>query len=126
VLPHSAAPFCYPRVLGDVALDSQDDLIHLPLAEKVDRLVSDVFGGVHHVRKLEYRSNHWLCVPFGSLATFDDDRLTRIVIASHEYGIRAEIDNHGMLGLKILLHNRISRDGRLFQRHPTIEAVLQR
>ena len=107
-------------------MEGYDDLIDLPFNEKVERFVIDVFGGVHRVRKLEEKSNHWLCVPFGPLSTFDDDRLTRIVIASHTYGIRAEIDNHGMRGLKILLHNRVSRDGRLFQRHPTIETVLQR
>lgn len=101
------------------------DLVTLPLAEKVDRFVSDVFGGVHRVAKLEQKGHYFLCIPRGTLATYDDDKLTRIVIASHKYGIRAEIDNHGMRGLKILLHNRVSREGRMFDRHPTIETVLQ-
>lgn len=101
------------------------DLVTLPLAEKVDRFVSDVFGGVHRVAKLEQKGHYFLCIPRGTLATYDDDKLTRIVIASHKYGIRAEIDNHGMRGLKILLHNRASREGRMFDRHPTLETVLQ-
>lgn len=102
------------------------DLISLSLADKVDAFVSDVFGGVHRVWKLENKGNYWLCVPRGTVATYDDDKMTRIVIASHKYGIRAEIDNYGMRGIKILLHNRVSRVGRMFERHPTIETVVAR
>jgi hypothetical protein len=105
--------------------NSEPDLISLDLAENVERFVGFVFGGVHRVRRLECKGHYYLCIPHGPLSTFDDDKLTRIVIAGHKYGLRAEIDNHGMRGLKILLHNRSSREGRLFQRHPTIETVLQ-
>jgi hypothetical protein len=104
---------------------TETDLITLELSEKAERFVSDVFGGSHRVKKLELQGNYYLCVPYGTLATYDDDKLTRIVIASHKYGLRAEIDNHGMRGLKILLHNRICRIGRLFDRHPTLEMVAQ-
>lgn len=100
------------------------DEINLSFSEKVGRFVDDVFGGQHHVAKLENRKNHWLCIPRGTLATFDDDKLTRIVIASHKYGIRAEVDNHGIRGLKILLHNRTSREGRMFERHPNLQTLL--
>jgi len=102
------------------------DLIHLDFDEKAERFVSDVFGGDHRVSRLERKSNHWLCVPRGSLSTWDDDKLTRIVIASHKYGIRAEVTNHGMRCVKILLHNRTSREGRMFKRHPTIEQAIER
>lgn len=104
--------------------ETQEDLIDLDFDDKADRFVSDVFGGVHRVAKFERKCNHWMCVPYGSLSTWDDDKLTRIVIASHKYGIRAEVDNHGMRGVKILLHNRASREGFLHKRHPTIETVL--
>jgi hypothetical protein len=107
--------------MGTMAVDP----ISMDLQDKASYFVSDVFGGVHRVRKLENKGHYYVCIPHGTLATYDDDKLTRIVIASHKYGIRAEIDNHGMRGLKILLHNRVSRDGRMFDRHPTIETVLQ-
>ena len=102
-----------------------DDLIDLQFDAKVLRFVDDVFGGTHRVSKLADKGHFWLCVPRGTLATFDDDKLTRIVIASHKYGVRAEVDNNGMRGLKILLHNRTSRDGRTFRRHPKIEDVVK-
>lgn len=100
------------------------DLISLSLDEKAELFVSYVFGGLHRVRKLERASNHYVCIPHGTLATYDDDRLTRVVLASHRYGLRAEVDNHGMRGIKILLHNRKSRTGRIFERHPMIADVV--
>jgi hypothetical protein len=96
----------------------------MPLAHKVDAFVDYVFGGRHRVHKLTELNTHWVIVPHGSLATFDDDRLTRIVMASHRLCLRAEIDNHGMRGVKILLHNRRGRTGPLHYRHPTIEDVV--
>lgn len=102
------------------------DAINMDLADKADHFVSDVFGGVHRVRKLENRGNYYLCVPRETLATYDDDKLTRIVIASHKYGVRAEVQLNGTRGLKILLHNRTSRDkGRMFERHPKLSDVLE-
>jgi hypothetical protein len=102
------------------------DPIHMDLASKVDYFVSDVFGGVHRVRKLENRGHYYLCTFHGSLATYDDDKMTRIVIASHKYGVRAEVLPNGINGLKILLHNRISRDkGRMFERHPKLSDVTE-
>jgi len=110
---------------GVMEVDIVEDLIELPFHQKVDYFVSDVFGGVHRVRKLLNEHNHYVCIPHGTLATYDDDKLTRIVVASHRYGLRAEITNHGMRGLKILLHNRTHRSGRMFERHPKMTEVME-
>lgn len=101
------------------------DPIHMDLQDKVSYFVSDVFGGVHRLRKMENKGNHYVCIPHGSLATYDDDKLTLIVIASHKYGVRAEVQTNGMHGLKILLHNRTAREkGRMFERHPKLADVI--
>ena len=116
----------YPIPAGSKLIKlSPPDLVDMPFADKVYEWVSIVFGGEHHLVRLENKGHYYLCIPRGTLATFDDDRLTRIVLASHRYGLRAEIDNHGMRGLKILLHNRPSRNGRMWERHPTIEQAIQ-
>lgn len=99
------------------------DFVELPFKEKVECFVNEVFGGEHRVRKLVHNHNHFVCVPHGTLCTFDDDKLTRIVIASHRYGVRAEVDSYGMQGVKILLHNRASRQGRMYERHPSLAEV---
>ena len=101
------------------------DPIDLPLSEKVNEFVSFVFGGVHHVRKCECMGHFYQIVPWGGLSTYDDDKLTKIVIASHDLGLRAQVDNYGMRGVKIMLHNRASRDGMLHKRHPTMETALK-
>lgn len=102
------------------------DPIHMDLQDKVSYWVSDVFGGVHRLRKFENKGHYYLCILHGSLATYDDDKLTRIVIASHKYGVRAEVQSNGMHGLKILLHNRTARDkARMFERHPRLVDVLE-
>jgi hypothetical protein len=101
------------------------DLIGMSLDQKAECFVGFVFGGAHRVAKFEPKGNHVLCVPFHSLATFDDDKLTQIVIASHKLGLRAEVTNNGMRGLKILLHNRPLREGRMWERHPRLEDVLR-
>jgi len=100
------------------------DPIHMDLQDKASFFVSDVFGC--RVRKLENKGHYYVCIPHGTLATYYDDKMTRIVIASHKYGVRAEVQTNGMHGLKILLHNRTSRDkGRMFERHPKLLDVLE-
>lgn len=102
-----------------------EDPINLSLDEKAEEWVYYVFGGVHRVSKLEKQVNHYVCVPYGSVSTYDDDHLTKIVLASHKFGLRAEITNNGMRGLKILLHNRTGRTGRLYERHPEISETIK-
>lgn len=103
------------------------DPIELTLEQKVDHFVSKVFGGEHHCRKVVFAGNHYVVVPnTPSVSTFDGDRLTRIVLASHELGLRAELTNHGMIGIKILLHSRTTRKvGKYWERHPTIEDAVE-
>lgn len=97
----------------------------LPLKEKVALFVDYVFGGEHHLKSLREKSSYFELIPHGTLATYDGAELTRIVMASHRYCIRAEVQNNGMQGLKILLHNRTVRSGKLWERHPTIEAMIK-
>jgi hypothetical protein len=96
------------------------DLINLTFSEKVETFLSNVFGGRHRVAKIIEHPTFCEVIPHGSLSTFDDDKLTLIVIESHDLGLRAEVTNHGMRGVKIMLHNRKSREGRLYARHPTL------
>jgi hypothetical protein len=111
----------------DFSEKPQPDLIELTFAEKVESFIDDVFGGRHHVRKIEDKGHHVKLVIFDGIATYDGDTMTRIVIASHELGLRAELSANGMRGLKILLHNRVSRTGcPMYQRHPTLETVINK
>ena len=98
----------------------------LLLSDKVSIFVNHVFGGRHHLSKLEDNNGSFVCVPFTpSLSTFDDDILTRIVLTAHRLCLRAEITNNGFRGIKIILSNRRGREGMLHHRHPTINQAIE-
>ncbi len=59
------------------------------------------------------------------LSTFDFDRLTRLVLAAHDCCVRVEIDSSGPRMLKLRLHPRQGREGEMWQRHPTMEELLE-
>lgn len=101
------------------------DPINLPFNEKFDRWVDFVFGGRWRVRKITRDSAESLWVmPYGSMATFDDDKLTLVVLASHLFGLRAEITTNGFHGLKILVSDRRVRSGQYWETHPGFEGLL--
>lgn len=98
----------------------------MTLTEKVRCVVDFVWGGEHHLRRLVEKNAgfFWQAVPFGSLATFDDSKLTRLVLACHVYCVRAEIEGNGPRGIRVLFHNRKGRVGSMYERHPTIAEAL--
>ena len=102
-----------------------EDPINWPLEQKVDEFIEIVFGGKHHVQKFEMKFNHAVIVPYGSMATVDGSRLTTVVFAAHQLGLRVDIENHGMRGIRLLCHSRSVREGSLTKRHPTIIEALK-
>lgn len=86
----------------------------------------DLFGGFHHVRgnikdcgrgvQLNTRSTHF--------ATFDFDGLTRAVFMAHDRCMRLEIATSGPGMICLKLHKRHTREGRLMERHPTLEEAV--
>lgn len=58
------------------------------------------------------------------MASFDNDTLTRLVLVSHDEGVRAAIFPRTFRELTVALHTRPAREGRLWERHPTIEQAV--
>jgi hypothetical protein len=101
------------------------DLIELPLSEKVDLFIDYVFGGRHHTTKV-IDHKFWFEVKFHQdVATWDGNIMTKIVVASHDLGLRASLDPNGLRGLKLMLHNRKQRDT-ISRGHPTLEEHLEK
>ena len=90
------------------------------------KLLIRLFMGEHHLAgKIEpwgFGIRHIVNNP--QLATFDFNRLTRLVLLAHEMCIRAEINPHAFKYLSIALHKRHRRNGSIFERHPTIEEAI--
>lgn len=98
------------------------DLIQLQPVERIERVVDYAFGGLHHTRGLKRHKEgngfEWweFTVSDGSMATEDADELTRLVIASLEYGVRAEVSGGGPYRIKVRLFPRNQRGGHLHER----------
>ena len=93
-----------------------EDPINWPLERKVDEFIEIVFRGKHHVQKFEMKHNHAVVVPYGSMATVDGSRLTTVVFAAHQLGLR---------GIRLQCHSRSVREGCITKRHPTIIEALK-
>ena len=91
------------------------------------KLLADLFGGFHHITtpirafgsgiELNAHANH--------LATYDFDGLTRLVVLAHDRMVRAEIRPSGPRMLKFALWKRHTREGSMFERHPTMEDAVR-
>jgi len=94
-------------------------------------LLGYAFGGIYHIDKqvirADFQSNHHVSVCIGSsLATFDDDILTRLVFLAHQMHIRFAVKGAAPGYIRMEFWPRQSREGRMFERHPTLdEAVAQ-
>lgn len=84
-------------------------------------LLCDLMGGKHHIdgsiREWGY-GIYWN--QLSSVSTFDYDLLTRAVILAHDRCIRLEIRPAGPRNIAFAFTKR-RRDGRMSERHPTIE-----
>lgn len=92
------------------------------------KFLADIHNGFHHmfgkvhnwgtgIKLNSTCSNH--------LATFDYNNLTRLVVLAHDKMIRVEIVPSGPNMIGIVCHKRKSREGRMYERHPTIEDAIK-
>jgi len=89
-------------------------------------LLADLFQGYHHIcsEPKEHGTGIALNTSCHRLATFDFSGLTRAVFLAHDRMIRLEIRPSGPGMLKLMLHKRHKREGRMHERHPTVEQAL--
>lgn len=90
------------------------------------KMFADVVGGFHHVcgefKEFGYgiKVHHY----GGGFATFDYSRLTGLVVLAHDRMIRVEVIPSGPGRIGFGLWKRHSREGRMSERHPTIEDAI--
>ena len=106
------------------------DLIELPPVERMERLVGYAFGGLHHVYKLKRNVEGngyewWKFHVFDDVSTHDSDILTRVVIASLEYGVRVSVVQSGPGMVGFILHPRKMREGSFHERIDTPEKAIK-
>lgn len=100
------------------------------IEDKVERVLCQTFGGLHHVhtwgRREVNATVHGIKMSLhtGTLQTFDADALTRLVVAAHDECVRVEITGGTPGYITCWFHVRDGREGRYWQKHPTMEQAL--
>lgn len=101
------------------------------------RDVADLLGyllkGIYHdekaIRKVDWSNKHYIEYKtyggHGNWASFDFDYLTQLVFLAHHMAIRVEITPVNFTHIRILFHRR-SRNGDIYQRHPTLDEAVAR
>ena len=88
-------------------------------------LLAKVFHGEHNVPPVRSFGKGIKChVHSGQLATFDFDYLTRLVVLGHDQCIRVEVCQGGPGTVGVVLFKRHTREGRMTERHPTMEDAM--
>lgn len=94
--------------------------------QRAEAVMFAAFGGKHRWPKVKISQypQYWECNPIGDLATYDSDKLTKLVIAAHEHCVRVSVGPSGPGMVKVMIHNRKGREGRMHERHPTLDQAL--
>lgn len=103
-----------------------------PFAHAAIELIAMVFGGAHNApinwRKAEIdESSVHVCTRWAPLATWDFNKLTRLVVASHDLMIRVVISGVAPNTMKLGLHPRLTRSPAqtIGRRMPTLDDAVE-
>jgi hypothetical protein len=89
------------------------------------KMFAKVVRGFHHVGAEFKPHGYGIKVAFsGSLATWDSNTLTRLIVASHDEMVRVEIVPSGPYRVGIAMWRRHQRDGSIMKRMPTIDEAV--
>lgn len=92
-------------------------------------LLGDVHCGLNHVFGKVHKWGEGIKLNStcsNSLATFDFDGLTHLVVLAHDRMIRVEITPSGPGMIGFVCSKRNTREGRMHERHPSIEEAITR
>ena len=95
--------------------------------KKCYRMLCDLVGGPHHIRgKITDTCGYGIQTNVSTdWATFDGCSLTSLVVLAHDRGIRASLEPLNMQYMRLVLDARQGRQGRFWQRHPTLEGHVE-
>ena len=106
--------------------NKQTDFTRRAIGLLVDGFQTGVYNLPINWKRVDWRHGNGVSFVIRSegLATYDFNKLTRLVIGAHEECIRLEISPHTFSHLKINMWPRKSREGNMYERHPTIEDAI--
>lgn len=92
------------------------------------KMLCDLVGGDHHVSGTVKPHGSGIennTTATAGFSTFDFSYLTTAVLLAHDRCIRFSIEPSGPRMLKLVFHKRHSREGRMHEKHPTIEQAIE-
>lgn len=94
--------------------------------DEAEEFFGILFLGKHHIPgDVKPFGRGWKVNSYsGQLATFDFDGLTRLVFLAHDKCVRVELVQGGPGRIGIAIWKRHSRNGDIYDRHPTIKTAL--
>ena len=104
-----------------------------PLGVEAADFLGDLYLGIYHMdtrslRKVRWDDPYYMLVQLpacSSLATFDGNMLTRIVVLSHDRMLRVDITSVNFNYMSRLIHKREVRVGNTSERMPTMEKHIE-
>lgn len=100
---------------------------------RVATLLSLWLGGLHHFfpagkRLPNFADDRFIEATLGhvTLDTFDGSGMTRLVFLAHALCIRVEVEGAAPRYLRFAFTRRAGREGRIFERHPTLASAARR
>lgn len=103
-----------------------------PLGIEVADILGQVFLGIYHIdhtvlrRNVDWGNKYFISLVLDkSLATFDFNELTCLVVLCHDRMIRLSIDGAKKGCITLLFHQRKGRAGRMSERMPFLEEQIK-
>jgi hypothetical protein len=99
---------------------------------QVAEIIGTVYKGIYHIdqtaqhKRTEWHSDSWIEITISnSLATYDGNQLTQLVVLCHDAAIRLEIRASCRGYLKLCFSPRDATSKSTFYRHPSLEQAIQ-
>jgi len=94
--------------------------------EEATEFFADLYCGEHHIpNKIQKFGQGWCVNDYTPMATYDFDRLTKLVVMAHDRCIRAEIHPASSGKFKLAIWKR-QREGSMSEKHSTMEEAITR
>lgn len=90
------------------------------------KMFCDLVGGHHNIdgNFLDLPPNGIAINQRRSMASFDNDWLSRLVFMAHDRCIRVELQAIGIGKLRVIMQKRAGRDGSTLERHPALDSAI--
>ena len=94
--------------------------------EEATEFFAEFYRGEHHIpSRIKEWGSGYVVEDYAGMSTFDYSGLTRFVVMCHDKCIRGEIRPSSPKSMKVIIHKRQGREGKISDRHPTIETNIE-